>query len=76
MSSTNLCPHCKNELELPLQAIMNVEAYGNPRKVTTNCCGHLVRLSLVSCISATKVDLKLESQFFEDDWGRKFKRQQ
>jgi hypothetical protein len=66
------CPHCKNEISLPEQAVGNIMRYGNSVTTVTECCGFGVRLTPKTSFTIRPY----EGQETEDDWGREIKKQE
>lgn len=48
------CPVCEKELEVPTRAIHNVDAYGNPVRVLTECCDTIIVLEPIRRYTARK----------------------
>lgn len=57
------CPQCGKTLVLPTHAKVNMQSYGNPHHVKTDCCGKIVR-----CEPYTVFDVE-KSNRTSDDWG-------
>lgn len=65
---TNLCPQCGKELEYSSIAYMNMERYGRPCTVATDCCGKAVRLIPRMSIEAVAASNVGDT----DDWGNPY----
>ena len=63
MSQT--CPHCNDTLQIPHRGPHNVECYGNPVKVVTECCNKMIRISRTIILNYSIYD----GPDTEDDWG-------
>lgn len=65
-----VCPCCGNTCKVPLNTLLNIEQYHDPKVTVTACCGKLVRLVPRLFIRAEPYvgDKKV------DDWGREPKK--
>ena len=59
------CPHCNNTLEIPNRGPHNVEAYGSPVTVVTECCGKMILISRTIILNYSIYD----GPETEDSWG-------
>lgn len=61
-----ICPHCNNKLEIPDNAVRNMETYQQACCTVTYCCGKIVRLTPRTVFSVSTVNPSLKV----DDWGK------
>lgn len=64
------CPHCKKPIKLPAHATGNMEAFGRPVLVNTECCHKPVQCYPRTVYSAHEY----LGNKTEDDWGSPIKR--
>jgi hypothetical protein len=60
------CPHCKKQLNLPTNSVLNMESYGNSILTITECCGKLVTATPIISFSVNEY----HGEKTCDDWGR------
>jgi hypothetical protein len=57
------CPHCKNQLKVPVRAYNNANSYSKACNVTTECCFNTVKIIPHRSFEVVPLEEK------EDDWG-------
>lgn len=63
------CPQCNKTLQYPSYAWHNATNYRQSVRVTTECCGKIVRLSPVYSVRVEKAEGIDYGEGPVDDWG-------
>ena len=66
MSMPTPCPACKQPLQVPDNAVINMESYGKSVKARTLCCHTVLQLQPRFSFTA----YEMQNPPSQDDWGR------